>query len=242
MQVYGNVARDVNRDILGRQAEYLAKGFDAATAAARAQADLNLQASGRLGELSNLAYTQGTGGLNVLSGLGAQQQAREQAVLDYPMSAAGKEAALLRGFQIPTSQTQTYKGPMPGAYQKSDLDYILATLAATGALFTPSGKSGQGATPADQILSSVSRIPGIISKIPGVGQLVSGLANLFDTSSSSGSGSPTFDEINAYLNSQMYNYADSGQGFYDYLNSLTPEDFRNIDWGVSTGLEELGAG
>jgi len=36
MQTYGNVARDVNRDILGKQAEYLAKGFDQATAAAKA--------------------------------------------------------------------------------------------------------------------------------------------------------------------------------------------------------------
>jgi hypothetical protein len=137
MQVYGNVARDVNADILGKQSEYMAKGFDAATAAAKAQADLNLQASGRLGELSNIGYQQGVGGLDVLSKLGAQKQAQEQARLDYPMTAAGKQAALLRGFQIPTSQTQRFTGPMPGAYQKSDLDYILQGLATTGALFTP---------------------------------------------------------------------------------------------------------
>jgi hypothetical protein len=172
MQAYGNVARDVNRDILGKQAEYLAKGFDAATAAAKAQADLNLTASGRLGELSGIGYNQGIGGLDVLSKLGSQQQAQEQARLDYPMTAATKEAALLRGLQIPTTVSQTYKGPMPGAYQKSDLDYILASLAATGALFTPSGAGGTGATPISQIGSA-------LSSIPGVQQLISGLGSIF---------------------------------------------------------------
>lgn len=179
MQVYGNVARDVNRDIIGKQAEYLAQGFDKATAAAKAQADLELAASGRLGELSNIGYTQGTGGLNVLSGLGAQQQAQEQAKLDYPMAAATKQAAILRGLQIPTTVSQTYKGPMPGAYQKSDLDYILATLAATGALFTPSGTGGTGSTPASQIGSALSNIPGVQQLISGLGGGLSYLGNLF---------------------------------------------------------------
>lgn len=223
MQVYGNVARDVNADILGKQSEYMAKGFDAATAAAKAQADLNLQAAGRLGELSNIGYQQGVGGLDVLSKLGAQQQAQGQARLDYPMTAAGKQAALLRGFQVPTSQTQRFTGPMPGAYQKSDLDYALQSLATAGALFTPTGSAGTGATPASQILSAVS-------KIPGVSQIVSGLGGLFDPNKPSGAPTPT--EVDAYLNSQLYNYAGTGQSFYDYLNSLTPADYANIDWGV----------
>jgi hypothetical protein len=206
MEVYGNLARDVNRDILGRQAEYLAKGFDAATAAAKAQADLNLQASGRLGELSNIGYTQGTGGLNVLSGLGAQQQAREQAVLDYPMTAAGREAALLRGFQIPTSQTQTYKGPMPGAYQKSDLDYILATLAATGALFTP-GSGGK--TPASQITSGLSSAFTSIAPT-ALKNIISGIGNWW-----SGTPAPITDP-------EVINWADS-------LGGWNP-DTGQIDW------------
>jgi len=160
METYGNVARDVNRDILGAQAKYLAQGFDQATAMAKAQADLELAASGRLGELSRLGYEQGVGGLNVLSGLGAQQQAQEQAQLDYPMSSATKQAGLLRGLQVPTTVSQTFKGPMPGAYQKSPLEQILATLTTGGALFTPTGTAGTGPTPISQIYSAIRGILG----------------------------------------------------------------------------------
>lgn len=173
MQVYGNVARDVNQDILGKQAEYLAKGFDAATAAAKAQADLELAASGRLGELSNLGYTQGVGGLDILSKLGAQQQAQEQARLDYPMSAATKRAALLRGFQVPTTQTMRFKGPMPGAYQTSDFTKSLQGLTALGGLFSP---TASGSTPAGQIGSA-------LMNIPGISQVISGLSGLFGNQS-----------------------------------------------------------
>lgn len=159
MQVYGNVARDVNRDILGKQAEYLAKGFDAATAAAKAQADLNLAASGRLGELSNIAYTQGTGGLDVLSRLGAQRQAQEQATLDYPMTALTKQAALLRGYTVPTTTTKTSTGPLPGSYySKSDLETGLGYLTSLAGAFTP---NAQGQIPANEIWSALKRIPGL---------------------------------------------------------------------------------
>lgn len=171
MQVYGNVARDVNADILGKQSEYMAKGFDAATAAAKAQADLNLQAAGRLGELSNIGYTQGVGGLDILSKLGAQKQAQEQARLDYPMALAGKRAALLRGLQVPTTQTMTFKGPMPGAYKKSDLDRTLQGLTAIGGLFT---KGAGGTTPASEL-----------AKIPGISQLIGGLQRIFNPQATS---------------------------------------------------------
>lgn len=158
MQTYGNVARDVNRDILGKQAEYLAQGFDRATAAAKSQADLDLAAAGRLGELSNIGYTQGVGGLDVLSRLGAQQQAQQQAVLDYPMSAATKQAALLKGFQIPTTTTQVQKGPLPGAYSQSGLAQILQALGVTGSLFTPNATGTS--TPASQLYTSLSKLFG----------------------------------------------------------------------------------
>jgi len=157
MQTYGNVARDVNRDILGKQAEYLAKGFDQATAAAKAQADLNLSAAGRLGELSGLGYTQGVGGLDVLSKVGAQQQAQEQAALDYLMTAGGKQAALLKGFQVPVTTTQTQTGPLPGAYNLSGLQQILNVLGTSGKLFTP---SSTGVTPASQLYQGLSSILG----------------------------------------------------------------------------------
>lgn len=156
MQTYGNVAREVNRDILGKQAEYMAKGFDAATAAAKAQADLELAASGRLGELSRLGYEQGVGGLNVLSGLGAQQQAQEQAALDYPMTAAQKNAALLRGFNVPTSVTSTRTGPMTrDYYAPAPLSEILRLLSTASALNLP---TASGQTPINALTSGLSSL------------------------------------------------------------------------------------
>jgi hypothetical protein len=144
METYGNVARDVNRDILGAQAKYLAQGFDQATAMAKAQADLNLAASGRLGELSKLGYEQGVGGLNVLSGLGAQQQANEQAMLDYPMSAATKQSALLRGFNVPTSVENIRTGPMTkDYYAPAPLSEILRYLTTASGLALPVGSGDQ---------------------------------------------------------------------------------------------------
>ena len=160
MEVYGNVARDVNQDILGTQAKYLAQGFDAATAAAKAQAELELAASGRLGELSGRAYEQGVGGLDVLSKLGAQMQAQEQAKLDYPMSALGKYANVMRGFNIPTSTTQTRTGPMTADYyQNAPLNQIMQLLTGLAALNTPSiiPKDGQaGPTPFSSLITGLS--------------------------------------------------------------------------------------
>jgi len=144
MQVYGNVARESALDTSGLQAKYLAQGFDAATAAAKAQAELNLNASKTLGELSGRAYEQGVGGLDVMSKLGAQQQAQEQAQLDYPMSALTKASNVMRGIQVPTSQTQTFKGPMPGAYQQSGLSQLLQVLSTAGLLASPTGRDGTG--------------------------------------------------------------------------------------------------
>jgi len=221
MQVYGNVARDVNRDILGKQAEYLAKGFDAATAAAKAQADLNLAASGRLGELSGIGYTQGIGGLDVMSKLGSQQQAQEQARLDYPMAAATKEAALLRGYNIPASTRQTTTAPMSSAYyQPSGLSQVLGSISGVSSLLANriDPKTGQpisGSSPLAAILSGLKQSPDLVKGLLGQ----TGLPEVSAT------------ELQNYLNS-MSNYMGSGISFNDYFSTLTPEQIADIDWGV----------
>ena len=111
MQVYGNVARDVASDILGRQTGALQAGYkDAVTAALQEQQAQN-QAAQTLGLLSGQAYSQGIGGLDVLSKLGAQQQAVEQAKLNYPMTALQNAATVMRGFTIPTTVKQTTTQP-----------------------------------------------------------------------------------------------------------------------------------
>jgi hypothetical protein len=168
MQVYGNVARDVNRDILGRQATALQTGFDSALKAAQNQQALGIQSAQTLGNIGQQQYTQGTGGLNVLSGLGAQQQALEQARLNYPMTAQQNLANIMRGFTVPTTQTQTYQGPMPGAYQLSPLSQILGLTSGAAGILTPKYDSKGNVIPDSSLASILYKT--LSGSLPGASQ------------------------------------------------------------------------
>jgi hypothetical protein len=163
MQVYGNVAGNVNADILGRQTSTLASGFDNALKAAQMQQESQRKSAETLSGIGKEQYTQGTGGLSILNSLGAQQQALEQARLNYPMTALENQAGVMRGYTVPTSTTNTYKGPMPGSYANSDFAQLLGaittgggTLASISDLLKPYKKSdGSGdSTPLQDLLDS----------------------------------------------------------------------------------------
>jgi hypothetical protein len=65
--------------------------------------------------------------------LGGQEQAQRQSVINAPLTTAANAAQLLRGYTVPTSTAQEYKGPLPGSYGASPLSQIagLATLFAS---------------------------------------------------------------------------------------------------------------
>jgi hypothetical protein len=151
MQVYGNVARDVSSDILGKQTGALQAGYkDAMTAALQEQQNQNAIAN-TLGTLSGQAYTQGVGGLNALSTLGAQQQATEQARLNYPMTAAQAAASVMKGFTVPTSVSQTTTQPAGvGQMGPSPLGQIANIVSGLGSI---AGQKIAGVT-GDQTLGS----------------------------------------------------------------------------------------
>ena len=133
MQVYGNVARDVSSDILGRQTGALQAGYKDAVTAALQEQQLQNQLAQTLGSLSGQAYTQGIGGLDVLSKLGAQQQAVEQAKLNYPMTALQNAATVMRGFTVPTTVSQTTTQPAgQGQMQLSPLSQIGSLIGTLG--------------------------------------------------------------------------------------------------------------
>jgi hypothetical protein len=133
MQVYGNVARDVAADILGKQYGALSTGYQNAVTAAQNEQNIQNQLAQTLGSLSGAAYTQGVGGLDVLSKLGAQQQATEQAKLNYPMTALQNAATVMRGFTIPTSVSQTTTQPAGvGQIQLSPLSQIGSLIGTLG--------------------------------------------------------------------------------------------------------------
>jgi hypothetical protein len=133
MQVYGNVARDVAGDILGKQSGALQAGYSDAVKAALNEQQIQNQAAQTLGQLSGQAYTQGIGGLDVLSKLGAQQQATEQAKLNYPMTALQNYANIMRGFNVPTTVSQTTTQPAgQGQLAPSPLTQIKDIIGALG--------------------------------------------------------------------------------------------------------------
>ena len=140
-QALANAGRDVNQNILAEQSKALQAGYQNAAQSALEEQRIQGQLGLGLGTLSGQAYTQGTGGLNILSALGAQEQALEQAKLNYPMTAQQNAASVVRGFQVPTSTSQTYSGPMPGAYGLSPLQQILGLTTGAGALFAPKYKA-----------------------------------------------------------------------------------------------------
>ena len=189
MNVYGNLAREVNRDITGQQGTLLSSGFNDALKAAQAQQTLDLQAAQQLGQLSGQQYTQGTGGLDVLSKLGAQQQALEQAKLNYPMSALGQVSNLIKGYTVPTSVTQSYTGPMPNAYAKSPAELMGGLVTGAGGFFAPS--AGGGKSMYENIKGATSGILGLDKIFGNTGMDNAGATNTvnpvqpIDTSDSS---------------------------------------------------------
>jgi len=161
MQTYGNVARDVNANILGEQAKNLNLGFQNAVTAAQQQQKLGLDTGTAFGNLSTNAYNQGIGGLNALSTLGAQQQATEQARLNYPMLAESNIAKTIGGLNIPMSTTQTFKGPIPGAYQESPLMKIIGGTSGIAGFFANKTDSKGNIIPNSSLYGALKNIPGI---------------------------------------------------------------------------------
>ena len=161
MQTYGNVARDVNANILGKQTEALNTGFQNAVTAAQQQQKLGLDTGTAYGQLSTNAYNQGIGGLNALSTLGAQQQATEQARLNYPMQAESNIAKVIGGLNIPMSTTQTYTGPIPGAYQQPLLSQLIGTGSSIAGIFADKTDANGKTIPGTSLWNSLKNIPGM---------------------------------------------------------------------------------
>ena len=151
MQVQGQVGRDVAADVLGKQTGALQSGFSDAVKNAILEQQTQDKLAGTLGTLSGQAYTQGTGGLDILSRLGAQQQTTEQARLNYPMTALGQRADVMRGFTVPTGTTQTTTTPAgTGQTQLSPLSQISALVGTLGtAANQPASNFISGLTGAD---------------------------------------------------------------------------------------------
>lgn len=121
----------------GQQQGLLAGGYKDAIAAA--QADLQRQMAGgaQMGSLATTTQNLGLADVNALSTLGAQQQQIDQNEQLFPLQIAEKQAALMKGYTVPTSVSSSYTGPIPGAYTTSPLAMMSSLGSGLTGLFTP---------------------------------------------------------------------------------------------------------
>jgi hypothetical protein len=134
----GQSTADMQSNLLGAQTGALQQGYKDAMNAALQQAQIQNQTAMTQGQLANIEATAGQSALKTGMDLGGQEQAQRQAVINAPLTTAANAAQLLRGYTVPTSTSQEYKGPLPGSYSASPLQQI----AGLGALFA----SGSGGT------------------------------------------------------------------------------------------------
>ena len=138
--VLGQNVTNALQTLGGQQQGLLASGYQNAMTAA--QADLARQMTGgaQIGALGTTTQNLGMGDVNALSTMGGQQQQMAQNQQLFPLQVAAQQAALMKGFTIPTSVSSTYTGPIPGAYQTSPLMQLGSLGTGIAGLFqTPSG-------------------------------------------------------------------------------------------------------
>ena len=129
----GQTMGDVNANLLQEQNKTRMAGYNTAMDAAMKEAQLQNQASAALTGLGQAEAQAATTGLKTGAELGALEQAYTQAQINAPLTQASNVSQLLKGYTVPTGQTQTYKGP-GDVYQPSPLSQIasLGTLLASG--------------------------------------------------------------------------------------------------------------
>lgn len=137
-QALGDLAAALSREESGLRSAGFKTALDAAL---REQG----QQTGAANALTNLGQTEFTAGLGEAKGLaelGAQQTAYDQSKIDAPLTRAMNAAQIMRGYQYPTTTTETYKGPA-NVYGPSPLQQIAGLGTLLGAAF-PAGGQGFG--------------------------------------------------------------------------------------------------
>ena len=99
--------------------------------------DSALKSSQQYGALGKSAQEMGLADVNALSTMGAQKQQIAQNEQLFPLQLAEKQAAIMKGYTVPTSVSSSYTGPIPGAYAQSPLAMLSSLGSGLTGLFTP---------------------------------------------------------------------------------------------------------
>lgn len=131
----GQTLADIQANLTGAQTGALSTGFTTAADIANKSAQDKVLAANSLNQAASTESTAGAQGLKDLTDLGALQQAREQAVINAPMTVAGQAGNVLSNLKVPSTVSDIKNAPVPGAYSNSPLSQIagLASLFASNA-------------------------------------------------------------------------------------------------------------
>lgn len=142
----GQSLADINSNLTGQQYGALSAGYKSAVDQAIQNAQLENQAAQTQGNLASKEQELGLAGANAMTKAGSELQAFEQAKIDAPLKTATNAAQLLKGYTVPTSTTETFKGPMAGVYGNSPLSQVAGLSALLGSAFNPTsgGNSAWG--------------------------------------------------------------------------------------------------
>ena len=172
----GQSLADIQSSLTGQQYGALSKGYSEALRAALDEGNLLNQAARTQADIAGAEQSLGLTGAGALTKAGAERQKYEQSILDAPLKTATDASALMRGYTIPTTQTDVFKGPKgEGFYQKSDLDKILGIVGLIGAAQGASGKSAIG-TGLSSILGKIKDL----GSSGNLGSLLDQFPELFD--------------------------------------------------------------
>lgn len=130
----GQALADAQRNLTGQQAAALQAGFSEAQKTALGELPFLVQAGQQQLSGAKLGQELGLTGAGALTKAGAEKQAYEQSLRDYPLQTATTAAGLLRGYPIQLDETKTRVGPgQAGQYQKSPLENVLGLVSMLGA-------------------------------------------------------------------------------------------------------------
>ena len=165
----GQTLADMQRNLTGQQYGALSTGYQNALKAAMDELALQDRAAQTQAGIAKAEQEMGLTGAGALTKGGAERQAYEQAIRDFPMKQATNVAALMRGYQVPTTQTETFVGPKAGLYEQSPLANILGVLSTLGGIRTGQVTYDQQGRPVagDSLLGDIFKFgKGLFDNIP----------------------------------------------------------------------------
>lgn len=132
----GQTMADLQSNLTGQQTSALQSGYNTALQTAIQEMQAQNQAANTQGVLAQKEQDLGLTGAGALTKAGAEQQAFKQAQINAPLTNASNVAGLLRGYNVPTTVQETYKGPLAGVYSPSPLSQIAGLGTLLGSAFT----------------------------------------------------------------------------------------------------------